>query len=103
MKPALRSALAEQDIQDALDYYLREAPHVADGFIDELENASLYIETNPRTGSPSYAHALDIPRLRFWALHRFPYALFYIEHGDHLDVLRLVHMSRDIPASLQGD
>ncbi len=103
MKPALRSALAEQDIQDALEYYLSEAPHVVDAFIDALEAASQHIETLPGSGSPRYAHALDIPRLRFWSLTRFPYAIFYIEHGDHLDVLRLVHLNRDIPASLQGD
>ena len=103
MKPAIRSALAEKDIQSAVSFYVTEATHVAANFINELERATRHIESNPATGSPRYAHELNIPQLRFWPLKRFPYALFYIEHTDHLDVIRCVHMSRDIPASLQDD
>jgi len=101
VKPAIRSALAEKDIREALDFYLAEAMHVAAAFIDELEHAARHIQSHPATGSPRYALALNIPQLRFWPLNQFPYALFYIEHVDHLDVLRCVHMRRDIPASLQ--
>ncbi|MGQ0621839.1 MAG: type II toxin-antitoxin system RelE/ParE family toxin [Panacagrimonas sp.] len=103
MKPAIRSAQAEADIELALDFYLAEAAQAAVGFIDELEHATRHIELNPATGSPRYAHELNIPQLRFWPFKRFPYALFYIEHADHLDVIRCVHMSRDIPACLQDD
>lgn len=101
MKPAVRSALAEADIESALDFYLAEAVQAAAGFIDELEEATRHIESNPATGSPRYAHELNIPRLRFWPLKRFPYALFYIEHSDHLDIIRCVHTSRDLPVCLR--
>ena len=101
MKPAIRSALAEADIQSAVGFYLAEAAHKAGSFINELEHAARHIETHPSSGSPRYAHELNIPQLRFLPLRRFPYALFYIEHSDHLDVIRCVHMSRDIPTSLQ--
>jgi len=101
MKPAIRSARASADILSALEFYMTEAPHVATGFIAALEKAVGQIERQPGVGSPRYAHELDIPGLRHWGLSRFPYALFYLEHEDRLDVIRLVHMSRDIPASLQ--
>lgn len=103
MKPAIRSALADADVESALDFYIAEAVHMAADFVDELEHATRHIESSPATGSPRYAHELNIPQLRFWRLKRFPYALFYVEHGDHLDVIRCVHMSRDIPACLQDD
>ena len=103
MKAALRSALAQSDIEAAIDFYLVEAEHALDGFILALEKATAHIERSPATGSPRYAHELNLPRLRFWPLTRYPYALFYIEHGDHLDVIRLVHMSRNIPFTLQGE
>ena len=103
MKPAIRSALAAQDIQSAVEFYIAESLRAATGFIDELERATAHIESHPATGSPRYAHELNFPRLRFWPLRRFPFALFYIEHTDHLDVIRCVHMSRDIPASLGDD
>lgn len=102
MKPAIRSQLAAQDIGQALDYYLAVAPATALKFVAALERASTHIETHPSSGSPRYAHELGIPQLRFWKLRGFPYALFYVEHDDHLDVIRCPHLQRDIPASLRG-
>lgn len=103
MKPAIRSELADADIEAALAYYAAEDVQIALGFLDELQHATNRIEANPAMGSPRYAHELNIPRLRFWSLRRFPYALFYIEHADHLDVIRCVHLSRDVPACLRDD
>lgn len=103
MKPAIRSALAATDIQSAVEFYLAESAQLAAAFIDELERATLHIESHPASGSPRYAHALNIPQLRYWWFNRFPFALFYVEHSDHLDVIRCVHLSRDIPASLRDE
>lgn len=100
-KLALRSAQAQSDIEDALAWYQTEAPHMVTRFLVALEKSVAHIQRASGTGSPRYAHELDIPGLRFWPLGKFPYSLFYIEHEDHLLVLRLVHMSRDIPATLQ--
>ncbi|MBS0214061.1 MAG: type II toxin-antitoxin system RelE/ParE family toxin [Proteobacteria bacterium] len=100
MKPAIRSERAEADIVAAVAFYLTEAAHMLDAFLDALERATGHIENHPASGSPRYAHELDIPQLRHWTLRRFPYAMFYIEHADHLDVIRIAHTSRDIPASL---
>ena len=102
MKPAQRSAQAQADIEAALAYFQSEAPHLAGNFLDALEKAVAHIRRAPGAGSPRYAHALDVPGLRFWLPGKFPYALFYLEHADCLLVIRLVHMSRDIPVSLQG-
>ena len=101
IKPALHSPQARADIEDAIDYYAVEAPHMVAHFIDALEKATAHIQRAPGTGSPRYAVELDLPGLRFWALNKFPFSLFYTEHEDHLWVIRLVHMSRDMPASLQ--
>ena len=103
MKPAFRSARARGDIQHALDFYIVQAPHMAMAFVAALEKSTAQIERQPGIGSPRYALELGIPRLRHWRLNRFPYALFYIEHDNRLDVIRLVHTSRDIPASLQTE
>lgn len=102
IKPALRSLQARADIDNAIDYYLGEAPHMVDPFVDALEKGTAHIQRAPGTGSPRYAHELDMPGLRFWLLGKFPYGLFYLEHEDHLLIIRLVHMSRDIPASLHS-
>ena len=102
MKAAIRSALAQADIEAALDYHYSKAAHAVDGFIDALEQTTRHIQRHPGTGSPRYAHELNLAQLRYWPLTRYPYALFYIEHDDHAHVIRVVHMSRDIPATLKA-
>lgn len=101
MKPAIRSRQAGQDIQQALDYYVGIRVQTARQFLDALEQAIAHIQSHPGSGSPRYAHELGIPQLRFWMLDGFPYAVFYIEHHDHLDVIRLPHLHQDIPETFR--
>ena len=67
------------------------------GFIDALEQAYAHISRHPATGSPRYAHALDLPGLRCWPLTRYPYLVFYIERAECIDVWRVLHGQRDLP------
>lgn len=78
MKPLQRRRLADHDVTDAVDHYLDESPAVALRFVDALEQALRHIRKLPATGSPRYAHELDIPGLRCWRLKRFPYLVFYL-------------------------
>jgi len=45
----------------------------------------------------------NLPGLRFWPLQRYPYLVFYIELADHIDIWRVLHSQRDIPAWLHDD
>lgn len=98
-KPVVPRQLAIQDVADAIDHYLAEgAEKAALRFIDALEYAYRHIGRNPATGSPRYAHQLRIPDLRFWPLKRYPHLVFYVERSDCIDVWRVLHGQRDIPA-----
>lgn len=99
MKPLVRLLQADQDVEDALAYHAAEAPHMELRFLDALERAYLHIQRHPGTGSLRYAHALDIPGLRFWACQRFPQMVFYVERDDDIALIRVLHSSRDIPAT----
>jgi len=100
-KPIVPRELANQDVDEAIEHYLSEnAEQAALGFIDALENAYAHIGRHPATGSPRYAHELNLPGLRFWSLTRYPQLVFYIEREDHIDVWRVLHGQRDIPAWL---
>lgn len=93
--------MANHDVDETLAYYLREsAEQAALGFIDALEEAYAHIARHPATGSPRYVHALDLPGLRCWPLTRYPHLVFYVELPDHIDVWRVLHGKRDIPAWL---
>ena len=98
-KPVVPRELANQDVDEAIAHYLSEdAVEAALGFIDELERAYTHFSQHPSTGSPRYAHELNLPGLRSWPLTRYPYLVFYLEQPDHIDVWRVLHGHRDIPA-----
>lgn len=93
---------ANRDVDEAVSCYLSEASEgVALGFIDVLEQAYGHIGRHPATGSPRHAHELNLPGLRAWPLARYPYIVFYVEHPDYIDVWRVLHGQRDIPAWMQ--
>jgi len=101
-KPVIPRAVALQDVDDAVVYLLQQqATAAALHLIDSLEAAFTYISKNAGTGSTRYAHALDLPGLRTWPLTGHSYLIFYIEQDAHIDVWRVLHMSRDIPQELQ--
>ena len=67
-----------------------------------------HIARRPATGSPRYALQVGLAGLapenvRFWRLGRYPYLVFYIERNDHVDVWRVLHEQRDIPAWLHEE
>ena len=90
---------ADQDVDEALAYYLGEGAEAAAlGFIDALEHAYTHIGRHPGTGSPRYGHELNLPGLRSWPLTRYPHIVFYFERTDYIDVWRVLQGQRDIPA-----
>jgi toxin ParE1/3/4 len=103
MKPLIRRARADLDVEEAIAYYLENAPEVTLAFVDALEQAYRHIQRHPGTGSPRYAHELNLPGLRFWGCKRFPYLVFYVEKAEQIDVWRVLHESRDIPAWMRSD
>ena len=98
-KPVALRERAKRDIDEVIEHYLAEAGQaVALSFIDALEDTLRRISERPENGSPRYAHELDIPGLRFRSTGKFPYLIFYAETEAELDVWRVLHAARDIPA-----
>jgi toxin ParE1/3/4 len=103
-KPVIPRELANRDVDDAVDHYLSAGSEKAAlGFIEDLERAYAHIGRHPATGSPRYAHELNLPGLRSWPLNRFPHMIFYLECPEHVDVWRVLHGKRDIPVWLQEE
>ena len=100
-KPIIPRTLANRDVDAAIEHYLTENAELAAlGFIEALEQAYTHIGRHPATGSPRYAHELNLPGLRSWPLTRYPHLVFYIERDHHIDVWRVLHGQRDIPGWL---
>jgi len=102
-KPVIPREQANRDVDDAIAYYLSEGAETAAlGLIDALEQAYARIGRHPATGSPRYAHELNLPGLRVWPLTRYAHLVFYVERPDHIDVWRVLHGQRDIPTWMQA-
>ena len=41
---------------------------------------------------------LKIPVLRHWPTNKFPHLVYYIEREAQLDIWRVLHAKRDVPA-----
>ncbi|MBN9218799.1 MAG: type II toxin-antitoxin system RelE/ParE family toxin [Mesorhizobium sp.] len=102
-KAIIPRSVALRDIEDAVDYYVREAgSHVALAYVEDLQNAYKLIASHPASGSLRFAYEIGLPGLRNVQLKRYPYLIFYLEQPDHIDVWRVLHAKRDIPAWLQN-
>lgn len=101
MKPVAPQSAAEADVNKAFDYYWEQGGRVlAERFLDAYDAALNHIAEHPGTGSTRYALQGDATPLRFWTLRRFPFAIFYTEHPDHITVVRVLHQSSDLPHHL---
>ena len=101
-KPVVPREQANLDIDDAIAWYLGEGgEQAAFGFVDALEQACIHIGSHPASGSSRYAHELNLPGLRYWPLAHYPHLVFYVERSGHIDVWRVLHGQRDIPAWMQ--
>jgi toxin ParE1/3/4 len=103
-KPVIPRSEANRDVEAAIEHYLSEdAERAAVGFIAALERAYAHISRHPATGSPRYAHELNLPGLRSWPLTRYPHLVFFVERENHIDVWRVLHGRRDIPAWMSDE
>ena len=101
-KPIVLRERAQRDVDEAVERYLAEAQStVALAFIDALEEAFRHMGEHPAAGSPCYALELNIPGLRSWVVGGFPFLVFYVEREAVIDVWRILHSARDIPACLR--
>ena len=102
-KPLVILPLAERDVEAAADYYSLEAGEdTAFAFVAALSASLARITDRPKTGSPRYALDVNIADLRHVTLRRFPYLVFYVERQDRIEIWRMLHAKRDIPAWLSS-
>lgn len=102
-KPVVLLAQARLEIRQTTAWYRKEGgTPLALRWAAAMEAALRHIGTFPKTGSTRYAALLKLDALRFWPIDGFPYLLFYLERDTHLDVWRILHAQRDIPAWMGG-
>lgn len=101
MKPTRIRERALDDLDHAVACYDENAAHVVARFTEAFLNARRHIAQHPGMGSLRYADNGRAPGLRFCLLDGFPYAVFYIERADFIEIVRVLHQASDIPAHLE--
>lgn len=104
MKPICVRPHADTEIDSLVDYIARENPHAAHRFLDAVQKSFDMISEQPEIGSRRYAYLPLLEGLRMWPVSDFEkHLVFYIERPSYIDVLRVLHSSRDIPEALKDD
>ncbi|MEL7155717.1 MAG: type II toxin-antitoxin system RelE/ParE family toxin [Actinomycetota bacterium] len=102
VSPVVLRQKASDDVDEIVAYYQSEAGgEVVLQFIDALEEAIGELGRHPLIGSLRFSYELDLPELRSWSIRGFPFVVFYVLRSDVVDVWRVVHAKRDLPAWLQ--
>jgi toxin ParE1/3/4 len=102
-KPVVPREQANRDAEEAVVYYLGQgSTKAALAFVNALENAYAHLGRHPLSGSPRYAHELNLPDLRAWPVKGYPWLVFYVDRERYVEVWRVLHAERDIPAWLRG-
>jgi len=100
VKPIRTRPQADDDIDRATAFLLQESPAAAVGLLDALEHDFATLARQPGVGSQRYAHLIPGQTLRMWPVSGYPWLIFYFEYPDHLEVIRVLHSRRDMPAAL---
>jgi len=101
MKPVRVRPLADIEIDALADHIAHDKPNAALRFLDAMQKSFDLIGEQPGIGSRRYAHLPMMEGLRMWPVSDFEkHHIFYIERPSYIDVLRVLHSSRDLPEAL---
>ncbi len=100
-KPVVLSDRALVDLAQIVRRYTSAAStDVARSFVKAAQDAFQHLSLFPASGLARLDLPSDWLELRTWPVSGFPYLLFYAENDDTIDIYRILHTARDIPASL---
>ena len=93
MPKIIRSPDAEEDLLEIWSNIANDKPSAADRFLDTLEHRMELLSRHPKMGE---ARSDLAPRLRTFTVGN--YVIFFRPIRDGIEVVRVLHGSRDIPA-----
>jgi toxin ParE1/3/4 len=99
MKPEVIKPLADKDLVHAVAFYEIEKASLGTRFLQEFRTLVISIRQNPGIGSQRYGHL--IPGMRIRHIARFPFLVLYLERESAIEVIRVLHIRRDLPAALE--
>ena len=80
---------AQQDVQEIVDYYDAINPEISNRFLEKLFSELEIIKQNPEIFAKKYQE------IRSSHLQKFPFNIYYTLHDESVEVLAVLHTSRN--------
>ncbi len=99
----LRRIKAAIDAEQIADYIAADSLEAAIRFLENTEATIQYLAASPSIGSPFKVEHSELTNLRSSRVQGFPnHVIFYVEHPDAIEIVRIIHGARDIDAELRS-
>ena len=85
------------------DHIAKHSLETAIRFIENAEATISELAERPSTGSPFDSDRPELENVRFRRVNGFPnHVIFYVERSDAIEILRILHGSRDIVRNFES-
>jgi toxin ParE1/3/4 len=91
MRSVVRTAAAERDLEEIMEWLYEHSPTVAERFPTALDSRCRLLATQPMTG-----RARDELRSGLRSVVVEYYVIFFLVTDDEIQIRRIVHGSRDL-------
>ena len=103
-RPVILRETAEAEIDQIAQFLAQSSLSVALGFYDAVDETTRMLAWMPRLGKRRIARDPALAELRSWSVKGFSdYLIFYLPRKRGIEVLHVVHGSRDLPRHLGVD
>ena len=98
----LRRPRAAEDAEEIANYIAKDSLEAALRFLENTESTLRDLAASPKVGSQLKLDHSELANLRFRRVKGFPnHLVFYLEHADAIEVLRILHGARDLDTELR--
>lgn len=98
----LRRLKAAQDAEEIADFIAKDSLAAAVRFLENTESTLKDLAAFPGAGSPFESDHPEVANLRFRRVKGFPnHVIFYIEHTNAIEVVRILYGARDLDTELR--
>jgi toxin ParE1/3/4 len=103
MKRVIKNDLALQDLDEQAAFIEADNPDAAIRFLDAANNTFAFLLRTPRAGRAWESSNPTLKELRVWRVRDFEkHLIFYRPTEDGIQVVRVLHASRDIERLFAG-
>jgi toxin ParE1/3/4 len=98
----LRRRKAAQDAEEVADHIAKDSLVAAVRFLENVESTLKDLAAFPGAGSRFESDHPELANLRFRRVKGFPnHVVFYVEHSNAIEVVRILYGARDLDAELK--